>query len=457
MMSDTTPQNITLEEALQLAQSFCKQGRLQQSADICAQILRQQPDNVTALFIIAAIFRKNKQPAQALTYIDKALEINPAFADALHEKALLLAMTGQTQEAEKTCQQAIALNSDNYTYYNTQGHCLFKMGQAQEAGKAFDRALELSPENATILCNIAAIHSYISSPEQFKTYLNNLLAKNIFNQPEMRGHKADLLTSQALIAWTEGDKDHCRMLVQEASELLTGQEHYADYRYVNTYINWLQALLKHKMPKARDNLPLLYFVGDSHSIALAHAQTKWQGIKHKVHSLLIKGCKAWHLGGEQPNHYKLAFRRIMTEDIPKNKPVVFVFGEIDCRYGEGIFAHCKKHHMDVNTNIQHVVQSYIAFINEEARQAEITPVIWGVPAPLGMLVKQLPTEDREPFVQMIAEFNKALRAMATHHHMPFIDVHALTAGKDGMADGSQHLEDRLHLQPGLYQKALNNS
>ena len=78
----STQQTLTLQQALDLAVQHQNAGDLTQAESIYRQILEADPDQPQALHLLGVIAHQRGESEQAVTLIEKALSINPTYADA---------------------------------------------------------------------------------------------------------------------------------------------------------------------------------------------------------------------------------------------------------------------------------------------------------------------------------------------------------------------------------------
>ena len=82
------------------------------------------------------------QYEDAITYYDKALEIDPNDIDALNNKELALSNLGDIEKHDNASSISIAqTNSDNIEELIDQGNTLYEQGQYQEAITYYDKVL----------------------------------------------------------------------------------------------------------------------------------------------------------------------------------------------------------------------------------------------------------------------------------------------------------------------------
>lgn len=88
---------------------------------------------------------------EAITYLEKALNIDPNNANALNSLGYILAENNmRAQEAVRLCRKACGLVPNYPAYLDSLGWAFAAAGNFEEAQKTLRRALELSPKNREI-------------------------------------------------------------------------------------------------------------------------------------------------------------------------------------------------------------------------------------------------------------------------------------------------------------------
>ncbi len=78
--------------------------------------------------------------------------------------------------------------------------------------------------------------------------------------------------------------------------------------------------------------PLLFVLGDSHTLPPAWRHVNLRGQRHLLHPLLVTGVKIWHLREDGSFYPKQQFWNTVST-LADGSKVVLVLGEIDCREG----------------------------------------------------------------------------------------------------------------------------
>jgi len=83
----------------------------------------------------------------AMECFDRALEINPNYAEAWHNKGSLYYKQGDTENAMKCFDRVLEIDPNDAEAWLKKGALYVKQGDAQNAIECFDRVLEIDPNN----------------------------------------------------------------------------------------------------------------------------------------------------------------------------------------------------------------------------------------------------------------------------------------------------------------------
>jgi tetratricopeptide (TPR) repeat protein len=89
-----------------------------------------------------------KEYYDAISWYDKAIEIDPNYAKAWINKGMSLSKLGKYQEAIEYLDKAIELDPNRYLAWINKGYALYSLGKYEEAIEHFDKAIELDPKYA---------------------------------------------------------------------------------------------------------------------------------------------------------------------------------------------------------------------------------------------------------------------------------------------------------------------
>ena len=173
------------------AVEFYNSGEFRKSAHLCSQILSTEPDNPDALHLLALIAHRMGQneaaialiqkclsikedvpayhftaadicnalnkPDIAITFYNRAIELNPEFYEAYNNLGVLLIDQGRLDEALRLLRRAVTLKNDFYEAHNNLGNVLCRLGKVDEAIARNRQAVALKPDSFRALNNLGVM------------------------------------------------------------------------------------------------------------------------------------------------------------------------------------------------------------------------------------------------------------------------------------------------------------
>ncbi len=133
--------NNRIEEALKLHQN----GDIEAAAIGYKAILKVAPNNFDALHLLSLCYLQKENFPEALTLVNKALEINSNCAEAYCNRGVMLVNIGRFEEAEKSYLQAIKIKADYAQPHTNLGNLLQQIGRLTEAKASCVQALKINP------------------------------------------------------------------------------------------------------------------------------------------------------------------------------------------------------------------------------------------------------------------------------------------------------------------------
>jgi predicted O-linked N-acetylglucosamine transferase (SPINDLY family) len=128
-------------------------GRLHEAAQLYQKVLKANPGQADALYLLGAIAHQTGYHAQAVELCRRALAAAPDDARCYNVLGLALMELGKDAEAEDSFQKAIAIDN-NPEVYNNLGTLCKKQGRLDDAIAAYRRALARSPAYANAHYNL---------------------------------------------------------------------------------------------------------------------------------------------------------------------------------------------------------------------------------------------------------------------------------------------------------------
>ena len=118
-----------MEYELKKAVDFFDKGKLSSAKEIALRIYNSKPDHFDNLRLLNFICFKEKNFSSALNFINKAIKINPNFAEAYNEQGNALNELKKFQLAIKSYEQAIKLNPKYADAYHNKGLVLYALNE----------------------------------------------------------------------------------------------------------------------------------------------------------------------------------------------------------------------------------------------------------------------------------------------------------------------------------------
>jgi len=115
------------------------------------EVLKINPQSVSALLAIAHVFEKTGRYDQSLIYLKKAMDIDPENPRVLNALAYIYAEIGiNLGEATRLARKAISLDPDSPEIRDTLAWVYYKKGEIIQAYNEIKQAISLMPDNEEI-------------------------------------------------------------------------------------------------------------------------------------------------------------------------------------------------------------------------------------------------------------------------------------------------------------------
>ena len=138
------------EELKAMGENYLAAGNIGMALRYLKAAEARRPKDPQLLYEIAMAYSRRGFQDQAKAYLEKALAVQPDYAEASNALGALLAEEGKFEEARRAFEKAL-----NNPFYETPqlaaynlGSLFFRMGNYQEAQKYYQQAVELSPNYA---------------------------------------------------------------------------------------------------------------------------------------------------------------------------------------------------------------------------------------------------------------------------------------------------------------------
>lgn len=130
-----------------------EQGRLGEALDKIRLLIDFHPGQPDLHNLAGAVLAGVGQPDRAVEAYDRALAIQPDYAEAHANRASALIGLKRYDEALASCDRAIALFPDSAQALSNRGIALKHLGRIEEALESYDKAVRLMPNSAEIHYN----------------------------------------------------------------------------------------------------------------------------------------------------------------------------------------------------------------------------------------------------------------------------------------------------------------
>lgn len=153
-------------------------GDLQATEQACNKLLKNYPRSTFMLSLLGDVFNSQGNSAAAISNYEKAIELNPNYADAFHNIGLVLNNLGRKEEAIDKLRQAVTLDPEYGDAFNNLGVLLQGVERHEEACKYLSRATILTSKNAFTFFNYAISLRAMERREEALQSYNQAIALN---------------------------------------------------------------------------------------------------------------------------------------------------------------------------------------------------------------------------------------------------------------------------------------
>jgi len=136
---------MNINNVIQSAFEAYQAGDMSKAEKICKKILARTPGNSDVIHLLGALYYQNGKHSLAITYFQKAVQLNPMLTQAHVNLGKVLQENGQIDEAIACYEKAIALAPHLAMAHNNLGFVLQEKGLIEEAGACYKRALDCDP------------------------------------------------------------------------------------------------------------------------------------------------------------------------------------------------------------------------------------------------------------------------------------------------------------------------
>jgi len=132
----------------------------------CESLLEKFPNSAVVMNLQGAAMQVLGRPADSVSVFDKAIALQPDFAEAHSNRGNALKDLGDIDEAIASYDRAIRLNPQNVVAYLNRGNACKDGGRMEMARACYEQAITLSPGFAEAHRNLSAIKTYEPGDKQ---------------------------------------------------------------------------------------------------------------------------------------------------------------------------------------------------------------------------------------------------------------------------------------------------
>jgi tetratricopeptide (TPR) repeat protein len=155
---------------------FAQQGRTKEAIAQLQKALAIEPDYAEPHFDLGNIFLQQGRIEEAIAYYQKALTINPDDADIHNNLGNVFLQQGRMDEAISSYQKALAINPNYAEAHNNLGKAFRQQGRLEEAITHFQKALTIKPDYAEIHNNLGVVFAQQGRTKEAIAQLQKALA-----------------------------------------------------------------------------------------------------------------------------------------------------------------------------------------------------------------------------------------------------------------------------------------
>ena len=162
----------------ELASGYFEQGQTTVALDEIKQALVADANYAPAYNLRGLVLMQMNEPALAEASFNRAIQLNPRDADAMHNLGWMLCQQGRVVPSLDQFARALAVTGyvNAARTWMAQGVCQVRAGQAAEAEKSLTRAFELDASNPITMYNLARLQLQRGDALRAQFYVRRLNA-----------------------------------------------------------------------------------------------------------------------------------------------------------------------------------------------------------------------------------------------------------------------------------------
>ena len=147
----------TAADELAAAQTHIQAGRLVRARRHLRKALEAEPNNLTALLMLAGAAADRGRASQTLEWLDRALAAAPDSVEVHTARAQFLLQQNQFEPAANHFERALNLGGEDVELRSELALSLQQLGRYEEAEQHYRQAIELAPDDARACYNLGTL------------------------------------------------------------------------------------------------------------------------------------------------------------------------------------------------------------------------------------------------------------------------------------------------------------
>ncbi len=197
-------------------------GNLSKAAEAYAHILKIEPNQPAALYLLGVAFLQSGQHQKAVELLKQSLSAFPDHAEAYNNLGVAYNASGNTADAEKSYRQAISLNPKYAGAFKNLGALLASKGD-------LDAALECYQTTTNLVPNLAEAHKAIADIFLMQQKYENA-AESYFKANALAPMDANILTSLGIsLQFLSRPREALKFHSQAVNIATSGHQHWTAF------------------------------------------------------------------------------------------------------------------------------------------------------------------------------------------------------------------------------------
>ncbi|WP_218883524.1 tetratricopeptide repeat protein [Burkholderia guangdongensis] len=163
---DTLSTEVSYDDALRLALTLHRQGKLDAAAEIYRALHRLDPQDPNPTHFLGVLCDQRGQSEEALALIRESIALDPTVLDWHNNLGNVLLGQGRLDDAARAYEAAARVDASRADVHNNLGVLRREQGRLADAEAAYRRAIELEPENADAYSNLGRLMAQLGRGEE---------------------------------------------------------------------------------------------------------------------------------------------------------------------------------------------------------------------------------------------------------------------------------------------------